>query len=401
MAVMNCALRSPPRGLLAVMLYIAVMAEASGCGDEGAPENPPSTARALRGYGCGFLYGMNYAWRHFGGDFGGVELWRQQGVSADPAPYRADLARMRAHGVRAVRWWMFPEFRGQSALWDSENTPVQVGPNTINDVRAALALADELDVDLMFTLFSFDGFRKTRSVDGLTIPGLAPLVRDPGKRARLLQALVHPVAQAVAASPHAHRMVAWDVINEPEWALFAQPGLGGDPPFRPLPTVDDPVSHAEMAAFIAEVIAVLRVQTPSVPISIGSAATVWRNAWRGLDTDFHQFHMYGWVNAEWVEGVPGRAFAYDKSPRELAIDDKPVVMGEFGLQGLWREVDGKRTLDVPHERLVTDWKKLGYAGAMSWSLTEGSLTAEQVQAGLATSLRVSRLLGCDDDAAGP
>ena len=33
------------------------------------------------------MYGINYAWRNFGGDFGGIDAWGFPGVSGDAAGY--------------------------------------------------------------------------------------------------------------------------------------------------------------------------------------------------------------------------------------------------------------------------------------------------------------------------
>ncbi len=336
--------------------------------------NNRPTARKLPDYGDGFFYGINYAWHHFGGDFGGIAAWGQQGVSANREVYREELHRMRSHGARAVRWWMLPELRGEGVILDALGDVMGLGPHTLLDVEAALQIADEVDMDVMFTQFSFDNFRRTRLAEpAVTITGLAPLVIEASRRKQLIETVVRPLARAIAQSACAARMVSWDVMNEPEWALKPGPGVNGDPSFRTGTNVDDPVTHAQMSVFLADVISVLRDETPGVPISVGSAATVWSHAWRSLDTDYHQFHIYDWVDAECVEGVCGRPFAYDKSPAALGLDDKPLVVGEFWMHGLQR---------TSHEDLVITWRRLGYAGAMSWSFSEHKLRGEALDAGL-------------------
>ena len=38
-----------------------------------------------------FSFGINYAWKNYAGDFGGITGWGKQGVAADPEAYRAEL----------------------------------------------------------------------------------------------------------------------------------------------------------------------------------------------------------------------------------------------------------------------------------------------------------------------
>lgn len=69
------------------------------------------------------MYGVNYAWNNFAGDFGGISKWSLKGVSAAPTVHETKLKDMRAHGANVIRWWMFPEFRGDGVKFDSSETP--------------------------------------------------------------------------------------------------------------------------------------------------------------------------------------------------------------------------------------------------------------------------------------
>ena len=94
----------------------------------------------------------------------------------------------------------------------------------VDDINAALDIAAQLDIHIKLTLFSFDDFCADLTDSGITIVGLQPIVIDDTKRAALIKNVVVPIAQAVEASPNKDRMFAWDVINEPEWAI-----TGSDP----------------------------------------------------------------------------------------------------------------------------------------------------------------------------
>jgi hypothetical protein len=207
----------------------------------------------------------------------------------------------------------------------------------------------------MLTLFSFDNFRPTRDESSIHIPGLQPIVLDDGLRAQLMDGVVRPFARAVEASAYAERVIAWDVINEPEWAMSGPSLYGGDEAFDPDPDLQA-VSHAQMERFVSEVIDVLRDESQAL-VSVGGAAIKWKHAWSNVDVDFHHFHIYDWVDQYWP---------YDQSPAYYELDDRPLVMGELPLGGLSR---------ADYATLLGSFYDNGYGGALGWSYSDqqGSL----------------------------
>ncbi|MDC0677884.1 endo-1,4-beta-glucanase [Sorangium atrum] len=301
-----------------------------------------------------FMYGVNYAWRDFGADFGGQSKWSQAGISGKKSQVLADLQDMRANGVDVVRWWIYPRFYGDEINFDGQGNPTGLGGTSTQDILAALELADQAQVNVMFTLFSFDGFYKTsyNPPSGLSATSMGPIVADAGRRAKLIENVVRPIARTVASSPHSDRMLAWDVINEPEWAMTGPSLYGGDPAFEGDSSKFDLVTHQQMEALAKESAAVLRGET-GAPVSVGSAAIKWGQAWTRSDVDFYQVHMYGWVNDN---------FPYSKPLSEYGLTDKPVVMGEFPIN--------MAEMDVRYDKFVGDLYNMGYAGALSWSITD-------------------------------
>jgi hypothetical protein len=296
-----------------------------------------------------FMYGYNYAWHHFGGDFGGNQKWTQPGVSANPK-VEEELSDLSKGGVSVLRWWMFPDFRGDGVSFDASDTPSGLGGTFEADLERALALAEDYDLHLMLTLFSFDNFRPTKMDNGILSRGLKPVLSDVNKRRALVDKVVRPIARAVAMSRNAGRVIAWDVINEPEWAISGKSEYGDDPDFDPNPELEA-ISHLEMETFLKEVVAALREESEAL-ITVGGTAMKWRHAWSKLDLDFHQFHTYDWVNMYWP---------YDRSPADYGVDDKPVVMGEFPGRGL---------TGVPYATMLDSWYAKGYAGALGWAYTD-------------------------------
>ena len=368
------------RVLIAVALLSSLVACASGEGDGSAASTSrpgvggaggpvgggscqPDTC-AVSGSGISwdcktrFMYGTNYAWGSFGADFGGVASWGYAGPSGNPGPFSDAMARMKASGVSVIRWWMFPRFLTDTIQWDSDGGPSGISQPLVADVEKALELAAANDVYLMLTPFSFDNFRPTTTEYGVYSRSLKPMVVDANLRQKLIQNVMGPIADAIAKSPHRDRMIAWDLINEPEWAMTG-PSLTGDDAF-PAQGGLDLVTHAEMETFLRELGDTLRTRSGAM-ISVGGAAIKWARAWTRLGLDFYQLHYYDWV--------------YENYPYQTAtlaaygLGGKPVVMGEFPSKGL--SAMGGHPARSSAE-FSQDLKNQGYAGALSWAFNDGS-----------------------------
>ncbi|MBN2804309.1 MAG: cellulase family glycosylhydrolase [Deltaproteobacteria bacterium] len=301
-----------------------------------------------------FMYGINYAWNKlaFAADFGGLSAWDITGVNGNSAVYDGELSDMKDHGINVIRWWLFPDFRGDGVTFDKNDTPTGLGSTTVDDIKKALELANKYDLYIMFTIFSFDNFRPTGENSGVHVPGLNPIVKSSVKEKTLIDNVVTPIAQAVESSPYKNHMIAWDVINEPEWAVTGASLYGGDQAFSPNAELE-PLTHQEMEDFLADVITALRAAS-SAMVTVGGAAVKWKHAWQNLDLDFYQLHMYDWINEWWP---------YDDTIDKVAIDDKPVIMGEFFTSGL---------TNATYTQEVTAYYNNGYAGALSWQYNEAS-----------------------------
>ncbi len=283
-----------------------------------------------------FMYGLNYAWQNFAGDFGGGN----RGIAATRNTINTTLQQMASNGVSVVRWWVWPNFSGNGVSFDGGGTPTGLAGTTTADLEALLTLAQQHDIYLMLTLFSFDNF-KTNLPANRRMDGIA---RNAGQRAGLVN-VVKAFARAATASPNAGRVIAWDVMNEPEWAVTGA-GVGGDDAFDPTDDLSA-INHGEMHTLLADVITGLRAESPAL-VTIGAAAMKWRHAWKDLDQDFYQFHIYDWVQEYWP---------YSDSPADYGMSDKPVVMGEFPPGGL---------SDASYRTMLDSWYSNGYAGALAW-----------------------------------
>jgi hypothetical protein len=303
-----------------------------------------------------FALGINYAWHNFAGDFGGIAEWGQSGVSQAPGPVDSELAAMRAAGVSVIRWWVFPDFRGDGVAFDGSGDPSGLSPTALADIDKALELAADNDLHVVFTVFSFDNFRPDRDEAGLTVRGIVPMISNAARRSRVLDNIVRPLARAAAASAHSDHLLGWDVINEPEWAIAPTGNAPGGQDFTPNGELTT-VPLATMKDFIREAVAVLNEETPDALTSVGWAAAKWAWAFQDVDVDFNQPHIYGWVDQYWP---------YTLAPSELGYPDRPTVMGEFALASM------PFGTSASMGQILESWWADGYAGAWAWQYADGA-----------------------------
>jgi len=328
---------------------------ASGAGGAGGActDSCPTPSAGVT-WGCKkrFMVGTNWAWNQWGGDFGGISAWGSQGVSAGANDFSSKMAEMQGGGVSVIRWWMFPRFLSDGISWGSDDAPSGVSGSLTADVQKALELAEQHDVYVMLTPFSFDNFKATATEGGLLSRGIEPMVTNATLRKKLLDNLIVPVADAVESSPYKHRMIAWDLINEPEWAVSGANKYGGEA-FDPDASLQA-VSHDQMETFLTELAAALRAHSSAL-LSVGGAAIKWYDAWLKVDQDFYMFHYYDWV----YQYYPYTSY----NPQTLGLT-KPVVIGEFPNQGL--------TAVGSADKVLAELWQYGFAGGLTWAYNDSS-----------------------------
>jgi hypothetical protein len=203
----------------------------------------------------------------------------------------------------------------------------------------------------MLTLFSFDNFRPSGPAQTAQTY-LAPIAADPARRIALVDEVVRPFARAAEQSVHRDRLLAWDVINEPEWAMSGPSKYCADDDF-PAQQGLDHLSHDQMEHLVSDIIAGLRAESGAL-VTVGGASTNWACAWKFVDIDFYQVHMYDWID-EW--------HPYDRTPGQSGLFDKPAIIGEVPMGGLSRG---------SYPELLDYWYKSGWSGALGWAVTDGA-----------------------------
>jgi hypothetical protein len=281
-----------------------------------------------------FWIGVNLPWLNYGGDFG-ANRWRPTGGIGQPerrAALREVLGRLADGGVSCVRWFMLAD--GRAGLLESASGDLAgLDAYVLHDADAALDELQRARLTAFFVLFDYHWFTRGRIVDGVRTGGRRALAVDPDQRGRLIDLVVDPLLAHCGRHPS---ISAWDVVNEPEWAI-----RGTRLPPRPTD-----VPRAAMRAFIRDVVTVIHDRT-SHAATVGSASTRTLGLVEGLGLDVYQAH--------WYDRLAKRA-PLDRPVGSLGLD-RPVILGEFPTRG---------SRLAPSEILDTS-RRAGYAGALAWS----------------------------------
>jgi hypothetical protein len=271
-----------------------------------------------------FFVGANLPWLRYGIDFG-ANAWRLNGGVGEPDAQReldTTFAQLAASGVRALRWFLFCDGRA-GIEFDASGRPRRLDPFVFRDIDAALAAAQRHGLRILFVLLDFVWSDPARMVNGVQIGGRSAVLQDVEARRALLDKILRPVIKHYGTEP---TIMAWDVINEPEWIRT--------------------LTSDQLYEFLGEAVSLVRANAAQ-PVTIGSAGTRWRTFYEGLGLDFYQVH--------WYDALTGQP-PLETPVAELGFD-RPVILGEFPTLGSDRSMPA--ILDVAHTA--------GYAGAFYWS----------------------------------
>lgn len=367
--------------------------------EEGSGAPLPSDRVRLGGKEI-FASGGNVAWIRFARDVGPG--------TTELGTFESIFQEVQTNSGNTMRLWLHTN--GQfTPTWNDSNSKVTgPGEGTIADIRSILDLAEEYDVGMQLTLWSFDMLASdypdavvNRNYDLLTRPDLTQTYID--------SALV-PMVEQLGGHP---AIVGWEIFNEPE-GMTERYGFGrvnkrvtmedvqrflnmtagaihrtdpdalvtnGTWSFIALTDEPRPAAKAEeleplTEAELAEAQRVLSRKFRS-DVSRGEAkqfvqqlqAKNDRNYYsdqRLIDAggdpkgtlDYYNVHYYEWG------GTNISPFHHDKSHWGL---NKPVVVGEFYMGTATNDDDADATYGVEYETFYTTLNDRGYAGALGWS----------------------------------
>ncbi|WP_143140709.1 cellulase family glycosylhydrolase [Nannocystis exedens] len=327
----------------------------SSSGTTGEHEVPPGSTIPV-GDGDYFLLGANYPWLNYGGDFGGNN-WGTYGVHTEQAEVGAHFDAMRGYGLRVARWFVFTDGRA-GISFTGDGTPTGLGEHVFMDMQEAVAIARARGIYLVPVLLDFHWMFWAQQNNGVQTGGRSDTLKDPAKRAALVEAVIVPLLQAFADEP---AILAWEIMNEPEWSISDLPAASPD-------GGADAVPLADFYAFAAAVADAVHAHTSSY-VTLGSASLKWYRVWTPefaashglppLALDFYQTHYYPWMDGQMWSGDPELGTVQFSPMVQTYADlglDRPMVVGEFIASD-----QAAARLDV----LLAN----GYAGAWPWSLT--------------------------------
>jgi hypothetical protein len=281
-----------------------------------------------------FVVGANLPWLDYGQDFG-ANAWQPHGGLARPERReraRRALGDLAESGASLVRWWLLGD--GRAGLReDDEGRLAGLDDRVFADVDAAIEEVREARLRVLFVVTDFLWLDSPRRVEGVRLGGRRELVRDPARRATLLERVFAPIAERYGREPV---IAGWDLMNEPEWATL---GVGTLDPRRS-------AGRGEMRSFLAEAASCFRARVEQ-PLSVGLASARWLPLVDGLDLDLPQVHWY-----EALDSVTRLA----RPVETLGAPARPLL-GEFPTRGA--SLPPRAILDVAREA--------GYSGALAWS----------------------------------
>jgi hypothetical protein len=286
-----------------------------------------------------FVAGVNYPWYQYGSDFG-TTGWGHLGVSnpTTAAGIDKDFAYLESQHVLLVRWYLFCD--GHAGIVYGKNGKVTgVDDYLFPDIDAAIIIADAHNIHLMFVLVDYTFFNKAKYMTGVKLGGHSDIATDATKRQAYLDNALKPLLERYASNP---TIVAWEVNNEPEWAMQ-----------MPLAQIRNLVSNripvATMQAFVIEQIKYVHMYAHQ-PATVGSAMRdMIYDYWTGAKLDFYDFHYYPYM------GLTSNA--YDVPAADLKLD-KPLLIGELPSKNGFAGIQD-------YLRIA---RKNRYAGALAWSL---------------------------------
>jgi sugar phosphate isomerase/epimerase len=280
-----------------------------------------------------FVVGVNLPWVGYGTDVGTSAWFPGGGLSQQPAALeRLDrtFETLARDGMKVARTFLLCDARS-GVLFDAGGMPSGLDATVLPDIAALVTAARRHGIGLVPVLLDFHLCGPREIVNGVQLGGRSHLIADRDAAAALVDRVIRPIVEMFADE---EAIVAWDVMNEPEWCLPR--GLFAGP---------TTVSFAAMRRFLSDAVQLVHRHARQ-PVTVGSAGTWALDLVTGIDLDFYQIHWYD-------------RFGWDALARpvaELGLADRPVILGEFS----GRSTRIAEVLDAA--------KAAGYEGALVWSV---------------------------------
>ena len=308
--------------------------------------------------------GVNYPWVDYGWDFGvAPPSWR--GHDDDPrwmSVIDEDLRRFQALGVTVLRWFILADGltygSGTGAPWLDPLTgrwhfaAPRLSAEALGHFETLLLRIEAANqsgaepLQLLPVLIDFhfcEAGAMPVTVDNAVDPdwvkgGRAEAIAEAANRQRFFDGVLDPLLRVSQA--HAGAIIAWELINEPEWITSG---------WHPDGQSAHPVDAAAMTSFLTE--GKSRIRQFAIKPTIGFAMidTLRRT---GITAEINQFHHY-----------PNGARALE---RHVFDPRAPGIVGEFATAATDRWPELPRDRQTVLDRLQIASSR-GYPLAVPWS----------------------------------
>ena len=308
-----------------------------------------------------FINGVNIPWNHYSQDFG---IHYQTGAQYDSTWFETAFTQFESSGINCARFWLHTD-GATSPEFDSSGYVTGLDSNFFSNLDDLFNRALRHHVMLIPSIWDFN---MTNNDYALGIYGgmHASLIQDTSKTKSYINNVLVPMVQRYANQCN---LLAWEIINEPEWAMNVPSGG----------TTTQVVSSSEMQRFVgmlAEAIhqhsskmvtvgsATLRYNSDKFDITTPCAGNYWKN--QAIQSaynkplaylDFYEIHYYDWMNGL-ISFDPFKS----STPESYWQLDKPTIIGE---------AQGNSTKHSPTDMLYNAFVG-NYAGVLFWSYAGGA-----------------------------
>lgn len=306
-----------------------------------------------------FLTGINIPWKSFGWDFGHHP---RSGIAYDGDHFENIFREVSAAGGNVVRIWLHCDGRA-SPEFDTDGFVLGLEAEFFQHLDDFLARLERYDLMVIFTLWSHDmgnseGGRRGPRTD---------LISDRDKLESYVENALKPLVLRYRDNC---QILAWDLINEPEWVMEIP--YGG--------ITEQTVSREEMIYFVGRCAQAIH--------EVGGQMVTVASAWAFLSSRHFNSSSLLWEESVFQEqGLPCHSSYLDYytmhyypymsrwfSPFHNNVStfgfNRPVVVGESPL----RLPSGNFSLELgdlsPLERLERT-RDNGFAGLLFWSYQAG------------------------------
>ncbi len=309
-----------------------------------------------------WVNGLNVAWNKFGGDFGNHLLW---GTMYDTTWFENFFTECEDYGVNVVRLWIHCDGRS-SPEFDKNGYATGLDTDFFIDMDDCFRRAKRHNVMIMPCMWSFDMCKDFTESAGPFAGHHEDLLLEDAKMKSYIDNVWIPIVERYKDQCN---LFAWEVCNEPEWALERDHLNDTLWEYR-----SDYVVPIERMQKLTGWMAAEVHKRSNKKITTGSASIRWnsdvypaaQNLWSdkalqsatnnmdGAYLDFYQVHYYDYM-------VPLGADLYDttKDVNYYKID-KPIIIGET-------PADTAKAKIHKVDEVIQLAKRNGYAGIMYWS----------------------------------